>query len=105
MHRRPLLSRRYFGVRVARHRFLSLTFIEKKESGVEPRALQSIFGYNDLTPTPRVSSSSMRRSILVLTLLATSASAQEIRFNRDVRPILAEHCYQCHGPDSASRKA
>ncbi len=26
-------------------------------------------------------------------------------FNRDVRPILSNHCYQCHGPDSASREA
>ncbi len=28
-----------------------------------------------------------------------------IRFNRDVRPILTEHCFACHGPDSASREA
>lgn len=26
-------------------------------------------------------------------------------YNRDVRPILAEHCFACHGPDSAARKA
>jgi len=26
-------------------------------------------------------------------------------FNRDVRPVLAENCFSCHGPDSASRKA
>ncbi len=28
-----------------------------------------------------------------------------IEYNRDVRPILADHCFACHGPDSASRKA
>ena len=28
-----------------------------------------------------------------------------IEYNRDVRPILAENCFVCHGPDSASRKA
>jgi hypothetical protein len=28
-----------------------------------------------------------------------------IEFNRDVRPILAENCYACHGPDAAQRKA
>lgn len=27
-----------------------------------------------------------------------------MRFNRDIRPILAEHCLHCHGPDSDSRK-
>lgn len=29
----------------------------------------------------------------------------EVRYNRDVRPILTDHCFACHGPDSASRKA
>jgi hypothetical protein len=29
----------------------------------------------------------------------------EVSFNRDVRPIFSENCYQCHGPDANSRKA
>jgi cytochrome c553 len=28
-----------------------------------------------------------------------------VDFNRDVRPILANHCWSCHGRDEASRKA
>jgi hypothetical protein len=28
-----------------------------------------------------------------------------IEFNRDVRPILSENCYACHGPDSGTREA
>jgi hypothetical protein len=34
-----------------------------------------------------------------------TAQAGLIRFNRDIRPILAENCLACHGPDPAARKA
>jgi hypothetical protein len=36
---------------------------------------------------------------------ATSLAAEAISFNRDIRPILAENCFACHGPDRAARKA
>ena len=41
------------------------------------------------------------------TLRAAShpASARPIDFNRDIRPILAENCLTCHGPDKNRRKA
>ena len=32
-------------------------------------------------------------------------SASRLAYNRDVRPILAESCFPCHGPDKNSRKA
>ncbi len=34
-----------------------------------------------------------------------TSPATTVEFNRDIRPILSDHCYQCHGPDSAKRKA
>jgi hypothetical protein len=37
--------------------------------------------------------------------LATAASPAKIEYNRDIRPILAENCFACHGADSAARKA
>lgn len=33
------------------------------------------------------------------------AEKPTIDFARDVQPILAQHCYACHGPDAATRKA
>lgn len=52
-------------------------------------------------------------SVLVLLVLGAGlftdresfAQGAPIVFNRDIRPILAENCFACHGPDSAARKA
>jgi hypothetical protein len=44
----------------------------------------------------------------VLAIVATSAAAAEpakIDFNRQVRPILANNCFKCHGRDEAARQA
>jgi len=30
---------------------------------------------------------------------------EPVRFNRDVRPLLADRCFHCHGPDEQERKA
>src|SRR5919202_1951634 len=32
-------------------------------------------------------------------------AADRLEYNRDIRPLLAENCFACHGPDSAARKA
>ncbi len=34
-----------------------------------------------------------------------SAAPRKIDFNRDIRPILSDNCYACHGPDENARKA
>jgi mono/diheme cytochrome c family protein len=35
---------------------------------------------------------------------ATEPAPARIDFGRDIRPILAENCYECHGPDARGRK-
>jgi hypothetical protein len=52
----------------------------------------------------------MRTGACLLLLLAvpplTAADApDEVDFNRDVRHVLANHCFACHGPDAGQRKA
>jgi len=42
--------------------------------------------------------------VLVAPRPARSADTP-VSFSRDVRPILARHCYACHGPDAKQRKA
>jgi hypothetical protein len=53
-------------------------------------------------------------SILYLTLIwtvvpspavasGTSSDVGAIQFNRDIRPILSDKCFTCHGPDKANR--
>src|ERR1043165_5194005 len=36
---------------------------------------------------------------------AAATKSGDISYNRDIRPIISENCFACHGPDSAARKA
>jgi hypothetical protein len=45
------------------------------------------------------------RSVWLLLVLAFVLEAQPVSFNRDIRPIMADTCFRCHGPDASSRMA
>jgi len=42
-------------------------------------------------------------SLCTIVFLTYSATAQD-RYTVEVRPILAQHCFKCHGPDDKARK-
>jgi hypothetical protein len=42
--------------------------------------------------------------LLGLCLAFPAAAAEKITYNRDIRPILSDDCFHCHGPDKKARK-
>ncbi len=55
----------------------------------------------------RVSKFSYRLGVLAVTIVAAPAIpvAVAVDFRTEVRPLLSDNCFQCHGPDAATRTA
>ena len=43
--------------------------------------------------------------VLLVALVHEARAADRVDFGRQVRPILSQYCFQCHGPDAKARQA
>jgi len=47
----------------------------------------------------------LSRPLILVLAIAPVVTAAPVDYTRDVRPILSQHCFKCHGPDDNVRKA
>jgi hypothetical protein len=81
--------------------------LERRHLDSRAAAWENESAFPEFPPRRGALSMKFGQSLFALVVLASMVSAQEkkIDFNRQIRPILSDNCFACHGPDAEQRKA
>lgn len=74
---------------------------------VDPRRgeIPFSFQYGDILAIPMNAFRLIPLFVLSMVAAPQASAREDIDFNRDIRPILSDKCYFCHGPDSNTQEA
>jgi hypothetical protein len=70
-------------------------------SSNQPKELSDLFMFSPKTTCRRLPVS----LVGIVVLQSLTVAAEPLRYNRDIRPLLSDKCFFCHGPDPNHREA